>query len=65
MELAPARLQSSDLSKRILPSAREFIWFFHFVPLRLHILALLEKNRCLSEGAAGEIKAPKSTKNEE
>jgi hypothetical protein len=28
-------------------------------------LALLEKRRCLSEGAAGEIKAPKSTKNEE
>jgi hypothetical protein len=25
-------------------------------------LALLEKGRCLFEGAAGEIKAPKSTK---
>jgi len=28
-------------------------------------LALLEKGRCLSEGAAAEIKAPKSAKNED
>jgi hypothetical protein len=38
----------------------------HFKKLGFRLgLALLEKGRCLSEGAAGEIKAPKSTKNEE
>jgi hypothetical protein len=48
-----------------LPDVGETGAFFESFKSAKRALALLEKGRCLSEGAAGEIKAPKSTKKEE